>query len=175
MRRELMERARAGKRSSGSEGRGRSSWDACDAGPSMRARLQVQAEAMASVTEAGTAPSAGPGCVGLPGHREGHDAECGRAEVPEGAQGRLEIQPGLRTAWGLLPGTPGGTAGTSPPRGPCRLRHRPVSKFRADPGRSGQGNRGAGWRASKEEARVPGRQDHVAGPEIHGLTWRHVK
>ena len=148
--RELTERAWAGKRRSGSEGRGRSSWDACDARPSTQARLQAQAEASASVPEAGTAPSAGPGWVGLPGRREGPGAERGRAEVPEGAQGRLEIQPGLRAAWGLLPGTPGGTAGTSLPRGPCRLRHRPVSKFRADPGRSGQGKRGAGWRRGQQ-------------------------
>ena len=32
------------------------------------------------------------------------ELSAGQTEVPEGVQVRLEIQPGLRPAWGLLPG-----------------------------------------------------------------------
>lgn len=65
------------------------------------------------------------------------ELSAGEAAVPEGVQGRLEIQPGLRPAWGLLPRMLGAALSqvgwpAPPPRCPCHLRHRPVSKFRTD-------------------------------------------
>lgn len=100
-------------------------------GPSTRARLQAQAEAAASVTEAGL--SAGRGWAGLPGHREGHGAERRASRGPGGCPGETGDPTRSPRSLGSAAREPGGTAGASPPRCPCRLRHRPVSKFRADP------------------------------------------
>lgn len=111
----------------------------------------------------------------------------GQTEVPEGVQVRLEIQPGLCPAWGLLPGMLGAALSwvgwpASPPAPKMSLSSETSTSFqvqnrctaildRADRAREGRGGGGA----SKEEARVPGRGGASCGPEIHGLMRQRVE